>query len=140
MANGSNSGGERITRWFRESPFALNLGYRIEELTPDRAVVVLPFQNHLTTLEDVVHGGALAALVDATSSAAAWSGAEISEAARGATVTLSVDFMRAARGTELRAEGRVVRRGGSLCFCHVEITDGSGELVAAGRAVYKLTP
>jgi uncharacterized protein (TIGR00369 family) len=68
------------------------------------------------------------------------SGADVSETARGTTVTISVDFVRAARGTDLRAEGRVLRRGGSLCFCQVEITDRSGQLVAAGRAVYKLTP
>jgi hypothetical protein len=45
-----------------------------------------------------------------------------------------------ARGSELRAEGRVLRRGAHLCFCLVDITDESGEVVAAGRAVYKLTP
>ena len=140
MANHATSGSERITKWFRESPFARHLGYRIDDLTPDRAVVVLPFRNQLTTLDDIVHGGVLAALVDATSSAAAWSGAEVSDNARGATVTLSIDFVRMARGSELRAEGRVIRRGANLCFCLVDITDESGEVVAAGRAVYKLTP
>src|SRR5436190_1834225 len=115
MASGARKGSDVIAEWFSHSPFAQTLGYRIEELGDGRAVVVLPFSEHLTTLEDLVHGGALAALVDATSSAAAWSGAQVSENARGTTVTLSVDFIRPGRGTQLRAEGHIVRRGRSLC-------------------------
>src|SRR5437016_1636242 len=106
MAGDARKGNDVIADWFRHSPFAQHLGYSIEELGDGRAVVVMPFAEHLTTLEDLVHGGAIAALVDATSSAAAWSGAQVSENARGTTVTLSVDFIRAGRGAQLRAEGR----------------------------------
>jgi acyl-coenzyme A thioesterase PaaI-like protein len=36
------------------------------------------------------------------------------------------------------ADARVLRRGRSLCFCDVDVTDASGTLVAKGIVTYKL--
>lgn len=132
------TGTELIGRWLDDSPFVRHLGMRVESLGDGTATVVLPFGEPLVTIGDVVHGGAVSALVDSAATAAAWAGAEAPENMRGTTVGLTVSFVAAARGSDLTATARVVRRGNSLCFCDVEVTDAGGQVVAKGLVTYKL--
>jgi uncharacterized protein (TIGR00369 family) len=133
------SGTEVITQFLRHSPFVLHLGMRLESIEPDRARLVLPYRGELATIGEVVHGGALSALVDTAAMAASWSAHEVEGGQlRGTTVGLSVDFVAAAQGQEVSADARVIRRGKSLCFCDVDVTDASGGLVAKGIVTYKL--
>ena len=132
------SGAEVITQFLLHSPFALHLGMRLAEIEPDRARLVKPYRDELATVGDIVHGGALGALVDTAAMAASWSAHDTSGDLRGTTVGLSVDFVAAARGVEVTADARVIRRGKSLCFCDVDVTDANGALVAKGIVTYKL--
>jgi len=126
-----------VTEFMRRSPFGTGMGLRLEHIETDRVRVVLPYAEAVTTIADVVHGGAVSTLVDVAATAAAWSGAEPTDNPRGATIGLTVEFLRAARGVDLTAEGRVLRRGRSVCFCEVDVTGGE-ELVAKGLVSYKL--
>src|SRR5262249_59557699 len=54
------------------------------------------------------------------------------------TLDLNVSFLAAASDGEIRAEGRLLRRGRSIAFGEARITDGAGKLVAVGRATYML--
>ena len=65
----------------------------------------LPFKPELATIGDVVHGGAIGALIDTAAMAAAWATDEVPESAAGSTVSLSVNFASAAAGVDLRAAG-----------------------------------
>ena len=49
-----------------------------------------------------------------------------------------MDFLRAARGVDLRAVATVVKRGRGLCFVDVEVAEPGGELVAKGLVTYKV--
>jgi uncharacterized protein (TIGR00369 family) len=132
------SGAAIISEFLRHSPFVLHLGIRLASIEPDRARLVMPYRDELATIGDVVHGGALGALVDTAAMAASWSAHETSGQLRGTTVGLSVDFVAAARGQEVTADARVIRRGQSLCFCDIDVTDAGGALVAKGIVTYKL--
>lgn len=131
-------GAELITEFLKHSPFVGHLGMRLVEIEPELARIELPFAESVVTIGDVVHGGAIAALVDTTAMAAAWSAAEVTDAPRGTTVGLSVNFVAAARGQDVTATARVVRRGSSLCFLDVDVANADGELVAKGLVTYKL--
>ncbi len=130
---------ELFGAWLANSPFARVTGLRLEEMDFDRAVVAMPYSEDLTTFGDVVHGGAIATLLDVAAVAAAWSGVTEEGAATGATVSSSLNYLRAARGSELRATGRVSRRAKSFCFCEVAIADDEERLVAQGLVTYKLS-
>lgn len=132
------SGADVIRQFLTISPFVGHLGMRLAALEPDRATLVLPFSESVVTVGDVVHGGAISALVDTTAMAAAWSMSEAPANLRGTTVSLSVDFVTAARAQDLTAVGRVIRRGRSLCFCEVEVRDAGDQVVAIGIVTYKL--
>jgi uncharacterized protein (TIGR00369 family) len=120
------------------SPFARHVGIEIESLEADRARLRLPFAEAVATMGDVVHGGAVTTLVDTAAMAAAWCTDDVPDSLRGTTVGLSVDFLAAARGGDLVAEARVLRRGSSLSFCDVEVRDAEEQLVAKGLVTYKL--
>lgn len=134
------SGADVITEFLRHSPFVLHLGIRLESIEPDRARLVMPYRDELATIGEVVHGGALSALVDTAAMAASWSAHELGpdDPLRGTTVGLSVDFVAAAQGQQVGADARVIRRGKSLCFCDVDVADADGRLVAKGIVTYKL--
>ncbi len=121
------------------APLAALLGVRLARLTADDAVLVLPYREALTTVGDLVRGGAIAALVDVAATAAAWSGADLARRPRGTTVSLAVSFLAAARGGDLDATARVVQRGRSLLTCAVRVAERGGNAVATALVTYKLT-
>jgi uncharacterized protein (TIGR00369 family) len=119
------------------SPFAKELGIEIVDLRLDHAELRLPWSPQLATMGEVVHGGAIATLLDTAGMAAAWSDDTVPENLAGATVSMSVAFAAAARATDLTATAKVVRRGRSLCFCEVTISDSGGGVVAHGSMVHR---
>lgn len=132
------AGAEVMRSFLTASPFAAHLGLELRSIDADRATLCLPFSPPLATMGDVVHGGAIGALVDTAAMAAAWAVDELPAELRGSTVGLTVDFLAAARGRDLTATARVLRRGLSLCFCEVEVAEDDGRLVAKGLVTYKL--
>jgi uncharacterized protein (TIGR00369 family) len=125
--------------WLENSPFVAQLGISLEEMEPDRARLALPFNESLPTIGDVVHGGAISSVIDTAAAAAAWSGADVPERPRASTVGLTVDFLSPARGKDVSADARVVRRTGSgICFIEVSVTDSDGTQVALALVTYQL--
>jgi uncharacterized protein (TIGR00369 family) len=111
---------------------------RADTIEPDHVRLSMPFREQLVTVGDVVHGGAISALIDTAATMSAWSGLESLENARGTTVSLTVSFVAAARAQDLVADARIVRRGKTICFCEVDVTDGADTTVAKGLVTYKL--
>ena len=132
------TGIELMEQFVRHSPFSKHVGIEARTIEADHVELALPFRDEVVTIGDTVHGGAISTLVDMAATAAAWTAAEITGTPAGSTVALTVNFLRAARGQEVVASARVVRRGRSLCFCDVDVTDATGELVAKGVVTYKL--
>ena len=120
------------------SPLGSLLGLVAEQVEPDSVRVRLPYRPELTTMGDLVHGGAIAALVDTAATAVAWSGVEDPTGARGTTVDLHLNFLSGARGQDIRADARIVRRGGSIVVCEVDVVAADGTRVAKSLVTYKL--
>ena len=83
-------------------------------------------------------GGVTAALIDKAGTTAAWSYLDIPEGARGATVAMSVNFLEGSV-SDLIAEARTVRRGGSIVVVDVEGRNPDGVMLAKGLVTYKLS-
>jgi uncharacterized protein (TIGR00369 family) len=136
MANGATRM-RVITDFIPTSPLPAALGIRLESIEPDRARLALPWSERLATMADVIHGGAIATLADTAAMAAAWATDDVPESLTGATVSLTLDYLAAARG-DLRADAHVLRRGSRLVYVRVDVADATGAVVAAGQAVYSL--
>jgi uncharacterized protein (TIGR00369 family) len=129
---------EVIQQFIPSSPLVRHLGLRLESIGDDEATLTLPFAPELATMDDVVHGGALASLIDTAGMASCWASDEEPESLQGSTVTLNVNYLAAARGQDLTAHAVVVRRGRSLVFSEVKVTEPDGRLVATGSVVQRL--
>ena len=132
------SGADIIRQFLPTSPYVAHLGLRLREIQPDVATLTMPFTESLVTIGTVVHGGAIASLIDTTAMVAAWSGAEAPARIRGSTVGMTVSYLAPAEGEDVHATARVLRRGQSLIYLDVEVRSASGTLVAKGLVTYKL--
>jgi uncharacterized protein (TIGR00369 family) len=127
-----------VEAFIPHSPHTAALGISIESIGDDHAVLTMPFKPELATMGDLIHGGAIATLIDTAAMVAAWATDEVPESPAGTTASLTVNFVSGARGADLRAEARALRRGRQLSYIEVHATDPDGKLVAHGVATYKL--
>jgi len=132
------SGVDFIRQFFPTSPYVAHLGMQLTDIQPGTATITLPFADPLITIGTIVHGGAIASLIDTAAMVAAWSGAEVPAKARGTTVNLSIAYLAAAEKEDLQAIARVLRRGRSLVYLDVEVRSASGSAIAKGLVTYKL--
>ncbi|MGH2493087.1 MAG: PaaI family thioesterase [Ktedonobacteraceae bacterium] len=132
------SGADFIRQFFPNSPYVAHLGMQLAGIQPGVATLTLPFSEALVTIGTIVHGGAIASLIDTAAMVAAWSEGEVPAKARGTTVNITVAYLAAAEKEDLQAVARVLRRGRNLVYLDVEITGASGNAVAKGLVTYKL--
>ena len=119
---------------FDHSPFMRFLGLKLERSEPGVVEVQLPFREEFMRQDgsDWYHGGVISALADIVGDYAL-----ITRTGVGVpTIDMRVDYLRPARRGDLAAVGRAVRVGKTVSVADVEIRDGTGTLVAIGRAVY----
>jgi uncharacterized protein (TIGR00369 family) len=120
------------------SPLATLLGVETVLVADDRVRVRLPFRPEVTTVGDLVHGGAIAALIDVAATAAFWTAADLARNPRGTTIGFTVNFLAPARGGDLVADARVIQRGRSISVGEVSVEGADGSAVARAIVTYKL--
>ena len=114
------------------------LGMLVEEVRVDYCRMRLPYRVELEQPAGLVHGGAIASVLDAVVVPAV--GAAYGPDARYSTVDMHVQFMSAVVKQDVIAEGWVVRRGRSVVFCESEATNAdTGKVVARSVLTYNVT-
>lgn len=131
-------GRELMALFLPQSPFVAKLGITAEVLEQDGVILRMPWDPENTTVGDMVHGGALAALVDITAMAAAWSGAPLPEKLRGVTTSMAIEFLEPARSIDVLGHGRVLRRGRTLVNVEVDLKHPDETRFAKAIAAYKV--
>ncbi|MEX2253874.1 MAG: PaaI family thioesterase [Acidimicrobiia bacterium] len=120
------------------TPYIAGLGVVAEQWDADGVRLRLPFDPRLTNDGHVLHGGAVASLVDTAGASAVFAGHDFDKGARAATVSMTVNFTGAGRDTDLIANARCVRRGRDLSFAEIDVLGPDGRLVATGSLVYRI--
>jgi uncharacterized protein (TIGR00369 family) len=111
------------------------LGLEVEEVRVDYCRMRLPFRPELLQAGGVVHGGAVASLLDAVMVPAV--GAALPPGARYSTIDMHVQFLGALVDADAVAEGWVTRRGRNVVFCESEAVDvAKGRIVARSVLTY----
>jgi uncharacterized protein (TIGR00369 family) len=98
------------------------------EIGDGRAVVTLVAGPQHTNPMGTLHGGILCDIADAAMGIAFNSTLAATESFT--TVELKINFFRPVWQAELRAEGKVVRRGKTVGYVECEVTDEKGRAVA----------
>jgi len=122
------------------TPYIRSLGIVVEEWSPDGVRVRLPFREELSNDGVVYHGGAIASLIDTTGAAAVWAGHDFDRGVRAATVSMTVNYLGAARQSDLLGEARCLKRGRDLSFVEITVRDADGRAVADASLVYRIVP
>lgn len=128
----------RIYEVLTKGPFGAHVGFTIDEITNDRAVVRMLGAPHIMNGLGIVHGGATATLIDTTATAAAWATPEAQPTTRGTTVAMTINYLSGGQSGDMIGEGLVVSRGGTLTVVDVFVRDERGTTVAKGQVTYKL--
>lgn len=131
---------ERWARFGRSETvyYPVLLGLEVEETRVDYCRMRLPFRPELLHAGGVVHGGAIASLMDAVLVPAV--GSVLGPSDRYSTVDLHVQYIGAVADEDLIAEGWVTRRGRSVVFCESEAVGGStGRLIAKSVLTYNVS-
>ena len=114
------------------------VGVVVEEVRTDYCRMRLPFRPDLEQPAGVVHGGAIATLIDTVVVPAI--GQAYPVGTRYSTVDMHVQYLSALVATDAVAEGWIVRRGRTMVFCEAEVLAGdSGRLVARGLLTYHVS-
>jgi uncharacterized protein (TIGR00369 family) len=109
-------------------PIARLIGFEAKEIGDGRATVTLSAGTHHANPMGTLHGGVLCDIADAAMGMAFASTLAPEETFT--TVELKINFFRPVWEAQLKAEGRVVRRGRNMGYVECEITDEHGKLVA----------
>ncbi len=120
------------------SPYARLLGIVSEHVEVDRVRFRLPYRDAVTTIGDMVHGGAIASLVDVAATGACWASPGLDPSARGTTIGFAINYLNAGRGQDLIAEAEVIQRGRAISVCEVDVRGADGTRVARATVTYKL--
>lgn len=120
------------------SPYGRHLGVVAEAIEVDRVRFRLPYREALTTIGDMVHGGAIASLVDVAATAACWANPSVDPNARGTTIGFAINYLNAGRGEDLIATAEVIQRGRAISVCDVHVRGAGDTLVARATVTYKL--
>lgn len=115
------------------------IGLEVEETRIDYCRMRMPFKAELLHAGGVVHGGAIASLMDAVLVPAV--GSVLGPTDRFSTVDLHVQYIGAVKDEDVVAEGWVTKRGRSVVFCESQaVGASSGRLIAKSVLTYNVSP
>lgn len=125
---------ERIKKALQTVPFAKLLGIELEEVAPGSATLGFDIRDDLKQNNGVVHGGAIASLVDTATAFAIISLLPPEEKAT--TADLTISYLRPLRNGRAHSTARVIRAGRRLIVVSAELVDDAGKLIATALTTY----
>ena len=128
----------RLLEVVNTSPFPRHLSMRISRIALDRATLTMDLQPAHLQLYGIVHGGALAALIDTATFWAVFM--RLPEGSGLVNIDLKLNYLKSVRSGRLTAQGRCLRSGGSISYAEAGVTDADGNLLARGSSTLKALP
>ena len=123
-----------IRESFSQVPYAHFLGLELGEIRNGEATIHLKVRNELKQNQGVVHGGAVASLIDTASAFAVATRLEPGE--RVTTTDLTIHYLRPITEGEMRASARIVRAGRRLFVVSVDVCSDNEVLLATAVTGY----
>jgi len=125
---------DRIHEAFASVPYAKLIGLELGQMKPGEANLHLNIRDELKQNQGVVHGGAVASLIDTAAAFAVVTRLEPGE--RVTTTDLTIYYLRPITSGRLTATARIVRGGRRLFVLTVQVTNDHEVLVATAVTGY----
>ncbi|HVG18091.1 MAG TPA: PaaI family thioesterase [Blastocatellia bacterium] len=123
-----------IREKFEANHFPKMLGIEIDSIGPGRARLGVEVRQELLQLQGVMHGGAIASLIDTAVAFAILSVSEPED--RFTTVEMKVNYLSAIREGRVVADAHLIRDGRRIIVADCDVFDSKGWLCAKGLLTY----
>lgn len=123
---------------FAKTPFLAWLGLEVARYEPDDVTTRLPFRVELSNDGKTYHGGVVGTVIDTTGALAAWSNHDFDRGMRASTVSMALQYLAAASGTDLLCRAQTIRRARELIFTEITASDSAGKVLAHGLQTYRI--
>lgn len=124
----------RIEKALQKVPYAKLVGIELEKVEPGVAILGLNVRKDLKQNNGVVHGGAMASLIDTAAAFAVISVLPPEE--RATTADLTISYLKPVTKGRIRCTARILRTGRRLIVVSAEATDVAGNLSATALTTY----
>jgi uncharacterized protein (TIGR00369 family) len=125
---------QRVERALDTVPFAKLLGIQLESVFAGQAVLVMPIREEHKQNNAIVHGGAIASLIDSAMAFAIIP--LLGESERTTTVDLTIHYLRPLTEGVAKATARVVRAGRRIVVVSADVLDHQERLAATAVSTY----
>lgn len=125
----------RVRASFAKQRLMATMGALVDDVTPGRVTLRLPFRDDLTQQHGFLHAGAIAALADSACGYAALS--RMPPDAGVLSVEFKINMLAPAAGEAIIARAEVIRAGRTVMVCRADVfslVDEGEKLVAAMQA------
>jgi len=119
---------------FAAVPYAKFLGLELGAIRPGEVSIHLEVRDELKQNQGVVHGGAIASLIDTASAFAVLTQIDVDE--RVTTTDLTIHYLRPATTGRMTATARILRGGRRLFVLSVDVHDKDKALIATAVTTY----
>ncbi len=111
-----------------KNPINQLLNLRVTSWGADSVELLMPVREEFLQQEEVVQGGMLSAFADSAAALAFMT--ELPAEQKTTTIEFKMNFLRPSvlQGGDLRAEARVIRRGGTVGVCEVAVFQGETQV------------
>ena len=123
-----------IREKFDINHFPKLLGIEIDEVQAGRARLSVEIRKDLLQLQGVMHGGAIASLIDTAVAFAIVGASEPDDSFT--TVEMKVNYLAAIREGRVIADARLIRDGRRIIVAECDVFDSKGRLCAKGLLTY----
>lgn len=125
---------EKIRAKFELNHFPKMVGIEIDDIEPGRAKLSLDVVEKHRQLQGIMHGGAIATLID-TAVAFAIVGAS-EPGAKFTTIELKVNYLSPIVEGRVIADARLIRDGKRIVVAECDVFDAAGKMAAKGLLTY----
>jgi uncharacterized protein (TIGR00369 family) len=125
---------DRLLSVLKDVPFAQLLGIELVAATRGAVTLRLPVRHELKQNHGVLHGGAMASLIDTATAFAIVS--QLTAPEKFTTVDLSINYLRPLTAGSATCKAQVIRAGRRLLTISAEVHDDAGKLAAIALSTY----
>lgn len=129
---------QEIIEKVRRSPYPHHMSMELTAMAFDSSTIELELgEQHLQPF-GLVHGGVIATLIDTATFWAVFM--RLPPDAGLVNVDLKLNYLKAVKAGTLRAEGRSIKSGKSICYSEAHVFDGRGSRIAHGTSTLMILP
>ncbi len=123
-----------LTKEFEESPYWKLLGISMDKLEQGAAVIKMPVKDELLNSNGMMHGGAIASILDSIIGVVIRSSRDV----RVATISLTTQFIAPVKEGILYAEAKTINKGKRIQYVESKVIDEKGTIIGTALGTFAI--